>query len=230
GIGHVGERNRDATQLVELLAEAPDLLGKRANEALQPVAEGRGEAVTGLVMMLIGENSREVVGRVKERLEEIQTTMPEGVKLEVTYDRSALIGKPLPEFALPAALPGQPGLARKDMADGKVRVLNIFASWCVPCAVEAPQLAELRAKGVDVVGVAIRDRPEDLAAFLARHGNPFSRIGADNLSAIQFALGSSGVPESFVIDGKGVIRYQHIGEIRPEQVPLILEKVREAGE
>ena len=144
--------------------------------------------------------------------------------------RSALVGKPLPEFALQAALPEQPGLARGDLADGKVRLLNLFASWCVPCAVEAPQLAELRRQGVEVVGVAIKDRPDDLKAFLARNGNPFSRIGADNLSAIQFALGSSGVPESFVIDGKGVIRYQHIGEIRPEQVPLILEKVREAGQ
>lgn len=142
--------------------------------------------------------------------------------------RSALIGKPLPEFSLQAAQPGQPGLSRADMADGKVRLLNIFASWCVPCAVEAPQLAQLRAEGVEIVGVAMRDRPDDLAAFLARHGNPFSRIGADNLSTVQFALGSSGVPESFVIDGKGVIRYQHIGEIRPEQVPLILQKVKEA--
>jgi cytochrome c biogenesis protein CcmG, thiol:disulfide interchange protein DsbE len=142
--------------------------------------------------------------------------------------RSALIGKPLPEFNLPAPLPGQRGLARADMVDGKVRLLNIFASWCVPCAVEAPQLAELRRQGVEIVGVAIKDRPADLEAFLARNGNPFSRIGADNLSAIQFALGSSGVPESFVIDGKGVIRYQHIGEIRPEQVPMILEKMREA--
>ena len=142
---------------------------------------------------------------------------------------SALIGKPLPQFALQPALVGQPGLAHTDLADGKVHLLNIFASWCVPCAVEAPQLAELRSKGVDVVGVAIRDRPEELAAFLARHGNPFSRIGADNLSAIQFALGSSGVPESFVIDGKGVIRYQHIGEIRPEQVPMILGRIAEAG-
>ncbi len=144
--------------------------------------------------------------------------------------RSALIGKPLPEFALQAAQPGQPGLKRADLADGKVRLLNIFASWCVPCAVEAPQLAELRRRGVEVVGVAVRDRPEELAAFLARNGNPFSRIGADNLSSIQFALGSSGVPESFVIDGQGVIRYQHIGEIRAEQVPLILRKVQEAGE
>lgn len=142
--------------------------------------------------------------------------------------RSALIGKPLPEFSLQAAQPGQPGLSRADMANDKVRLLNIFASWCVPCAVEAPQLAQLRAQGVEIVGVAIRDRPDELAAFLARNGNPFSRIGADNLSTIQFALGSSGVPESFVIDGKGVIRYQHIGEIRPDQVPLILEKVKEA--
>ena len=75
---------------------------------------------------------------------------------------------------------------------------------------------------------AIRDKREDVEAFLARHGNPFARIGADNVSAIQFAIGSSGVPESFIIDGKGVIRYQHIGEIRPEDVPLILEKLKEA--
>ncbi len=143
--------------------------------------------------------------------------------------RSALVGKPLPVFSLQPAIEGQPGLASADMADGKVRLLNVFASWCVPCAVEAQQLAQLRSAGVEVVGVAIRDRPEELKAFLARNGNPFTRIGADDVSAIQFALGSSGVPESFVIDGKGVIRYQHIGEIRAEQVPLILEQIKEAG-
>jgi cytochrome c biogenesis protein CcmG, thiol:disulfide interchange protein DsbE len=142
--------------------------------------------------------------------------------------RSALIGKPLPQFELPAAMEGQPGLSRKDLANGEVHLLNIFASWCVPCAVEAPQLSQLRGSGVAVVGVAIRDRPDELRSFLARHGNPFVRIGADNVSAIQFALGSSGVPESFVIDGQGVIRYQHIGEIRPEQVPLILQQIEEA--
>ena len=142
--------------------------------------------------------------------------------------RSALVGKPLPEFSLPPAAAGQPGLARADLADGKVRVLNVFASWCIPCAVEAPQLAQLRASGVEVVGVAIRDRPDELRAFLTRHGNPFTRIGADNVSAIQFALGSSGVPESFVIDGKGVIRYQHIGEIRAEHLPMIIDQIDEA--
>jgi len=143
---------------------------------------------------------------------------------------SAMIGKPLPEFALKAAVADRPGLSRADLADGKPRLLNIFASWCVPCAVEAPQLAALQAEGVDIAGVAIRDRPEDVAAFLARHGNPFSRIGADDRSIVQLGIGSSGVPETFVIDGRGTIRYQHIGEIRPEHLPLLRAKLKEAGQ
>lgn len=143
---------------------------------------------------------------------------------------SAMIGKPLPAFALPPAADDRPGLSSADFANGKPRLLNIFASWCIPCATEAPQLAALAGAGVEVHGIAIRDRKEDVAAFLARHGNPFSRIGADDVSAVQLSLGSSGVPESFVIDGKGVIRYQHIGEIRPEHVPLLLRKLKEAGQ
>jgi hypothetical protein len=70
--------------------------------------------------------------------------------------------------------------------------------------------------------VAIRDRPEDVAAFLAAYGNPFSRIGKDDISAVQLSIGSSGVPETFVIDGKGVIRYQHIGDIRDSDVSVLL--------
>lgn len=142
--------------------------------------------------------------------------------------KSAMIGRPLPEFTLAAATPKQPGLARTDLAVGKPHLLNIFASWCVPCAAEAPQLQALKARGIDVVGIAIRDKPEDLARFFAQNGNPFSRVGKDDVSAIQFALGSSGVPESFVIDGKGVIRYQHIGDIRPDQVDMIAQKMAEA--
>lgn len=144
--------------------------------------------------------------------------------------KSAMIGKPLPQFALRPAAEGLPGLSFADMADGKPKLLNIFASWCVPCAAEAPQLAQLRASGVEVVGVAIRDKPDDLKRFLTRNGNPYSRIGADDASAIQFEIGSSGVPESFVIDGKGIIRYQHIGVIRADQVATIVTKVREAGQ
>lgn len=142
---------------------------------------------------------------------------------------SALVGKPLPQFALRAAVPDRPGLSRTDFAPGKPRLLNIFASWCIPCATETPQLTELAKRGVEIDGIAIRDRPQELAAFLARNGNPYARIGADDVREVQLALGSSGVPESFVIDGKGVIRYQHIGEIRPEQVPMIMAKLAEAA-
>lgn len=143
---------------------------------------------------------------------------------------SAMIGKPLPQFDLKPAIDDRPGLATGRFSDGKPRLLNIFASWCIPCAVEAPQLDQLAKQGVEIDGIAIRDRPEDVAAFLARNGNPFARIGKDDVSAVQMAIGSSGVPETFVIDGKGTIRYQHIGEIRPEHVPLILEKLKEAGQ
>jgi cytochrome c biogenesis protein CcmG/thiol:disulfide interchange protein DsbE len=99
----------------------------------------------------------------------------------------------------------------------------------VPCAAEAPQLARLEASGANIVAVAIRDRPEDVARFLAQYGNPFSRIGKDDISAVQLSIGSSGVPETFVIDGRGVIRYQHIGDIRDGDVAVLLEELRKAG-
>jgi cytochrome c biogenesis protein CcmG/thiol:disulfide interchange protein DsbE len=89
-------------------------------------------------------------------------------------------------------------------------------------------LAELKARGVSVEGIAIRDRPEDLAEFLARNGDPYERIGDDPQSVVQIALGSSGVPESFVVDGAGVIHYQHIGPIEAGDVPMILAKMEQA--
>lgn len=146
------------------------------------------------------------------------------------FVHSTFIGKPVPPFAMRAASADRPGLSLADLKDGKPKLLNIWASWCVPCAAEAPQLAALEAQGAPIVGVAIRDRPEDVAAFLTRYGNPFDRIGADDVSELQLAIGSSGVPETFVVDGQGVIRYQHIGDIRESHVPLLLEKLREAGE
>jgi len=142
---------------------------------------------------------------------------------------SAFIGKPLPAFDLPPATDERPGLNTTVFQAGKPRLLNVFASWCVPCAVESPQLAALAQQGVEIDGVAIRDRKDDVARFLAQNGNPFARIGKDDLSKVQLAIGSSGVPETFVIDGKGVIRYQHIGDIRAEDVPMILRKLAEAG-
>jgi cytochrome c biogenesis protein CcmG, thiol:disulfide interchange protein DsbE len=140
---------------------------------------------------------------------------------------SKLEGKPLPAFALPAIV-AKPGLASQDLQTGTPRILNIFASWCVPCVAEVKVLQELKRRGVHVDGIAIRDRSEDVVAFLQRNGDPYERIGSDGRSEVQIALGSSGVPESFVIDGKGVIRYQHIGPIEAADVSTILQKLEQA--
>ncbi len=142
---------------------------------------------------------------------------------------STMIGKPLPQFDLRPAVPGRPGVSTAQLAEGKPRLLNVFASWCIPCIAEAPQLEALARQGVPIDGIAIRDRTEDVERFLAANGNPYQRIGADDLSQVQLSIGSSGVPETFVIDGKGIIRHQHIGDIRAEDVPRLIEKLREAG-
>jgi len=144
------------------------------------------------------------------------------------FVRSAMVGKPLPQFTLKPSIAEMPGVTTADFRDGTPRLLNIWASWCLPCIAEAPQLERLRDAGVEIVGVAIRDRPEDVAGFLARHGNPYTRIGADDLSEVMLAIGSQGVPETFVIDGEGRITYQHMGDIRASDVPVLLEKLEEA--
>ena len=77
---------------------------------------------------------------------------------------------------------------------------------------------ELKRQGIPIDAIAVRDKPEDVAEFLGRHGNPFERIGSDPESRLQIALGSSGVPETFIVDGKGIIRYQHMGPIEPGDV------------
>ncbi|MEO8142346.1 MAG: redoxin family protein [Sphingomicrobium sp.] len=142
--------------------------------------------------------------------------------------RSAMIGQQLPVFALPAIVSGQPGLANTDFGHGEPRLLNVFASWCAPCIAEAPILTRLKDAGVKIDAVAIRDTAPALQDFLARNGNPFDRIGSDPESKIQFALGSSGVPESFVIDSKGRIAHQHIGDIKASDMPSILAAIEKA--
>lgn len=141
---------------------------------------------------------------------------------------SRMIGQPVPGIDLPAASSFNPALSTKDMANGKPRLLNIFASWCIPCAEESPQLATLKARGVRIDGVAVRDAQPDVDRFLRRYGNPYDGIGLDARSALQFYMGSSGVPETFVIDGKGIIRYQHIGAIGPQDIDMILGKLKAA--
>jgi cytochrome c biogenesis protein CcmG/thiol:disulfide interchange protein DsbE len=142
--------------------------------------------------------------------------------------RSQMVGKPLPAFALASTRAGQSPLTTASFADGKVRLINIFGSWCIPCAEEMPQLQVLKQSGAVIEGIASRDKPADSLDFLRRYGDPYDRIGDDSKSALQIAIGSSGVPETYVIDGKGVIRLQHIGPIGPQDIGDILAAIRDA--
>lgn len=141
---------------------------------------------------------------------------------------SAMVGKPVAPFDLPPVVAGKPGLSAGDLRTGEPRLLNIFASWCVPCIAEAPQLMKLKAMGIPIHAVAIRDSEAAIAQFLKRHGDPYARIGDDRDSRVQLSLGSSGVPETFVVDGRGIIVKQHVGDIREEDVAALAQAWRDA--
>jgi Peroxiredoxin len=140
---------------------------------------------------------------------------------------SQLVSRELPAFNLESAMPGKPGLRAADFADGKPKLLNIFASWCIPCTKEAAVLQQLKGRGATIEAMAVRDTPQAVAAFLSRNGDPYDRLGADPQSNAQIALGSSGVPETFVIDGHGVIRRQYIGPLTKGNVDGVLRELEE---
>ena len=140
-----------------------------------------------------------------------------------TLTPSRLVGQPMPAFSLPPMLPSRPGTSGGGQGP---RLVNLFGSWCVPCIAEAPQLLQLREAGLTIDAVAIRDRPEDVRRFLAEHGDPFRYIGSDPISHVQVTLGSSGVPETFLVDGAGLIRAHHVGPILPEHVPDLVSQAR----
>jgi cytochrome c biogenesis protein CcmG/thiol:disulfide interchange protein DsbE len=145
-----------------------------------------------------------------------------------TLIRSRLVGKDLPAFELPRAMPGRAAISRADYGAGQPRIINVFASWCVPCIAEAPQLMELSRAGIPIDAVAIRDRPEDVARFLGQWGDPYRNIGLDRDASLQLAIGSSGVPETYIVDGRGTIRHQHIGAINPTDMSRLLEEYEKA--
>ena|SRR5690349_12162661 len=139
---------------------------------------------------------------------------------------SALINHPAPDFALPGLYESAEGLTRKDL-EGRVTLVNFFASWCAPCREEHPQLLSLgRLPGVTLDGIAYKDKPEDSRRFLERLGNPFGRIGIDRNGTTAIDFGVYGVPETYVVDGTGRIRYRHVGpltaeDVKREVLPLI---------
>jgi cytochrome c biogenesis protein CcmG/thiol:disulfide interchange protein DsbE len=129
---------------------------------------------------------------------------------------SPLVGKPVPAFALASLDGGSSGLDSRLFADGEPKLLNVFASWCVSCRVEHPVLLAIAAEGVPIYGLDWKDTPEDGRAYLAGKGNPFRAVGSDPSGRAGIELGVTGTPETFVIDGRGIIRHRHVGPITAE--------------
>lgn len=135
---------------------------------------------------------------------------------------SALIGKKAPQTDLPPVADlhrnGQivPGFSTQDLT-GKVSVVNVFASWCVPCRQEHPLLEELaKVDGVQLIGINYKDKPENARRFLSSLSNPYERIGADENGRAAINWGVYGVPETYIVDAEGTIRYKFIGPLSPD--------------
>jgi cytochrome c biogenesis protein CcmG/thiol:disulfide interchange protein DsbE len=143
---------------------------------------------------------------------------------------SALIDRTAPEFALPPLLDDKPGVARADLAQGPLLV-NFFASWCVPCRAEHPALVRLAGEGVRIDGIAWKDKAEDAKGWLKQLGDPYRRVGLDLSGRVGIDWGVYGVPETYVIDRAGKIRFRQAGPITPDDLkdkikPLLAELAR----
>jgi cytochrome c biogenesis protein CcmG/thiol:disulfide interchange protein DsbE len=142
---------------------------------------------------------------------------------------SALIGRPAPQTVLPAleglVVDGKPVPGLDPTAfKGKVSVVNVWASWCVPCHDEAPLLTELsRDKRLQIVGINYKDSADNARRFLGRYGNPFGMVGADGNGRASIEWGVYGVPETFVVGREGTILYKLVGPLTPANFESMLK-------
>ncbi len=130
---------------------------------------------------------------------------------------SALINKPAPTFKLPSIDGEGAGFSSKQLT-GSVSLVNVWASWCLPCRIEHPVLMRLAKEGVTIYGINYKDPPAAATAFLTELGNPFKSIGADRTGRTAIDWGIYGYPETFVIDRTGHIRYRHVGPISADDI------------
>jgi cytochrome c biogenesis protein CcmG, thiol:disulfide interchange protein DsbE len=138
---------------------------------------------------------------------------------------SAMIGKPVPNFALPPieglAADGKevPGFTSSDLAQGEPTLVNVFASWCVECQVEHPMLLALAEEpGIRLYGIDYKDDMASARRFLGRYGNPYARVGADSSGRTALDFGVYGVPETYVVTGDGKIAYRHVGPLTDDAI------------
>lgn len=152
-----------------------------------------------------------------------------GLTLNPRLIPSALIDKPVPEFALPPVGDRGEGFVTADLQTGEVAIVNVFASWCGPCRIEHPLLMEVAQNGdVPVHGINYKDQPKNATNWLKRYGNPYEKIGADRDGRVSIDWGVYGVPETFVVDRQGRIAYKHVGPMMAEDMhQRILPLVRE---
>ena len=144
---------------------------------------------------------------------------------------SALVDKPAPQLVLPPLDPAATGFGPEDLKRGHVTVINVWASWCIPCRTEAPELAALsKTNGISLFGLVYKDAPAKARAFLNEVGNPFSRIGLDSDGRAAIEWGVYGVPETFIVDGKGIVRERFVGPITDDSLRNdILPAIARAG-
>ena len=141
---------------------------------------------------------------------------------------STFINKPAPEMELPGLFDDRPGLSTASLADGEPKLVNIWASWCGPCRAEHPFLMELEAEGVDIRGFNYKDGEGQAKAFLAELGDPYTAIGVDSSGRMGIEWGVYGVPETFMVDGNGVIVEKIVGPITTsKQMARIREFISE---
>jgi cytochrome c biogenesis protein CcmG, thiol:disulfide interchange protein DsbE len=148
--------------------------------------------------------------------------------------RSPLIGRPAPLVALPALDGATKRFTSADLSAGHVSVVNVWASWCVPCRAEAAELADISRSGsAELYGIVYEDNPAAAREFLRETGDPFARLDLDADGREGAAWGIYGVPETFVIDRKGIVRLRYAGPIVPDAlaniiVPAITTAARES--
>jgi cytochrome c biogenesis protein CcmG/thiol:disulfide interchange protein DsbE len=127
---------------------------------------------------------------------------------------SALLNKPAPRLVLPALDARSAAFTSADLRSGHVSVVNVFASWCVPCRTETAQVAALgHLPGVALYGLVQKDKPAAARAFLDEMGDPYARIARDDDGRASIEWGVYGVPETYVVDGKGVLRFKYVGPL-----------------
>jgi len=131
---------------------------------------------------------------------------------------SALIGKPAPALDLPALLDGGAPLSLAALK-GQPVAINFFASWCLPCRAEHPLLGQIAQEyGIPVIGIAYKDKPEDARRYLDDLGNPYAAIGSDESGRAGIEFGLTGVPETYIVDRDGIVRYRLAGPIAPDNL------------